>query len=430
MISLDLALIFFFLLVAFNYRVQRSVLYPPFIFCAMWLLDLVVYRSGFIEIDPVHGNTLVIVAAGAASFSLGGLLAGLAPRKLLRFHLFPPKPGRMSYFLRNILTIVLLCGLPVLFYQTKQLSNLVGGGFNMLAQARTVIVVEAQSGEWTGSFVLNYFTQIAVCFSLLFATGKKDRQFWGVTVIAFIACILSTGRGGFLVLISGLIAIRLLQRKQETLRSAIPLIRWPIVLFAALFIGLIFSNKNTEGMTGSTTSIATFFVLSAIAGPLAAFDRVVQSPADFMTPWSHTFQFPLHLAATLHLISGYDKIPMLDSFVFVPFQMNVYTVFKFYYLELGIIGALVLLFFVGLLHSLLYLKAKQGGRFSTYLFAFSIYSVLVVIFDDAYSDIATYLRAFTIGLLYFLMGSITLRLLPTIKARSPLKNPRLEESDI
>ena len=32
-------------------------MYPPFIFCVMWLLDLAVIRSGLIEIYPVHGNT-------------------------------------------------------------------------------------------------------------------------------------------------------------------------------------------------------------------------------------------------------------------------------------------------------------------------------------------------------------------------------------
>jgi oligosaccharide repeat unit polymerase len=413
MIPLDLALICFLLLAAINYRLRRSVLYPPFIFSAMWLLDLATVRSGLIEVDPVHGNTLAIVAAGAASFSFGGLLAGLAPRKLLRFHPFPPKPVRTSDFLRNVLTFVLLCGLPVLFYQTWQLGRLGAGGFNLLAQARMVMVDESRTGEWTGSFVLNYFTQIVTFIFLLFATGKKDRQFWVVTVIAFSACVLSLGRGYFLAIISGLIAIRLLHRKQETLRSAIPLLRWPIALFVTVFIGVVFISKNTEGMTDSTTGIATFSVFSDIVGPLVAFDRVVQSPADFMTPWSHTFQFPLHLATTLHIISNYTKTPMLDRFVFVPFPINVYTVFKFYYLELGIIGMLVLLLFIGLLHSLLYLKARQGGRFSMYLFAFSMYSVLMVIYDDSYFDIATLLRAFAIGLLYFLVSSMTFRLVPT-----------------
>ena len=273
MIPLDLALIFFLLLAAFNYRLQRSVLYPPFIFSAMWLLDLATSRSGLIEVDPVHGNTLAIVAAGAASFSFGGVFAGLAPRKLLRFHLFPPKSERTPNFLRNVLTFVLLCGLPDLFYQLLQISKMGGAGLTILAEARTEIVAAAQSGEPIRSFVLDYFTQIAIFVSLLFATGKKDRQFWIVTVVAFFACVLSTGRGYFLLLISGLSAIRLIQAKQESLRNAIPLLRWPIALFAALFIGFIFINKDTGEMTGSTTSIATYSVLSYIVGSFSRLRR-------------------------------------------------------------------------------------------------------------------------------------------------------------
>jgi oligosaccharide repeat unit polymerase len=417
--SLDLALLFFVLLTVLNYRAQRSVLYPPFLFCAMWLLDLAVFRSGLIEVYPPHGNTLAIVAGGAASFSAGGWLACLAPRALLRIHLFPPEPRRHPRFLRNTLTIVLLCGLPVMFYQIYQLSKLQGGGFNVLAQARLEMIEEAQNRdpsqfELGQSFVLSYFTTIATFASLLFATERKDRQFWIVSVIALIACILSTGRTSILLLISGLSAIRLLQTKQESLFGALRLLRWPIAIFLALYVGLIFTNKDIDGGTGGVTGIATYFVLSYIVGPLAAFDKVVQNPADFAMTTSHTFEFPLKVAAALHL-TDYTMPPWLDRFVFVPFGTNVYTVFKFYFLELGTVGTVVLLLFIGLLHSLLYLKARQGGRFSLYLFAYSMFTVLMVIFDDHYYETGVYLRVFAFGLLYFLIGSVPLRLFPKVK---------------
>lgn len=427
---LDLALIFFLLLVVLNYWAQRSVLYPPFIFCAMWLLDLAVLRSGLIEVDPVHGNTLAIVAAGAIAFSAGGMLAGLAPRQLLRMHLFSPKPERIPHFLRNLLMVVLLCGLSILFYQTLHLSLSVGGDLNMLAKARVAMVEAAQNGELTQqSFVLNYFTPIAIFVSLLLATEEKDRQYWVVTSVAFIGCILSTGRGGFLLLISGLSGIRLIQTRQESLLGALRLLRWPIALFLTLYIGLIFTNKDTEGMDGGFTGIATYFVLSYIVGPLAAFDKVVQHPADFVAGASHTFQFPLKLAAALHL-TDYTAPPLIDKFVFVPFPTNVYTVLKFYFLELGVFGTVVLMFFVGLLHSLLYLKARRGGRFSTFLFAFSIYAVIAVIFDDAYSATGMYVRAIVFGLLYFLIGSVPLRLLPAIRTRLQLMSLHLGSSNV
>jgi oligosaccharide repeat unit polymerase len=419
---LDLALVFFLLLTVLNYRAHRSVLYPPFIFCAMWLIDLAVFRLGPIEINPLHGNTLAIVAAGAAAFSIGGLLANLVPRALLCIHLFPLKPKRTPNFLRNTLMILLLCILPFMFYETLRLSNSQGGGFNILRQASQAQLEAIGNGE--SPSVSLHLVAIALGVSFLFATEKRDRQFWVVTVVTFIMCILVTGRTELLLLISGLCAIYLLQTKQESLRRAMHFLRWPIALFVVLFIGLIFTNKNTEGMTGGVAGIANSFVFGYIAGPLAAFDLVVQHPTDFIMTTSHTFQFPLSLAANLHLITDYVKPQQLVNFVFVPFPINVYTVFKYYFLELGTVGAVVLLFFIGLLHSLLYLKARQGGRFSTYLFAFSIYPVLMVIFDDQYYLMERYLHVIPFGLLYFFIGSVQFRLFSANKQRASLLTNR------
>jgi oligosaccharide repeat unit polymerase len=324
-------------------------------------------------------------------FSLGGLLAGLAPRKLLRIHLFSVKPERTPVLLRSILIIVLLCG--------------------VLAWAKT-----SQNVDIDQSFEPDYFGFLSIYASLLFATEKKDWQFWVMTAIAFIGCIFGTGRTGLLTLISGLSAIHLLQTKRESLLVAIRFLSWPIALFAALFIGLIFTKEAVRGMTGDVIGIAKYGILSYILGPLAAFDKVVQNPADFMMATNHTFQSPLHWAARLHL-TDYTPPPLLDSFVFVPFAANVYTVFKFYFLELSIVGTVLLMLFFGLFHSLLYLKAKQGGRFSTYLFAYSMFPVLMVIFDDHYNKIGIYLYVAAFGLLYLLIGSVPLRLFPAIKVR-------------
>jgi oligosaccharide repeat unit polymerase len=415
MSSLDCALLFFLLLVGLNYRVQRSALYPPFLFCAMWLLVLSVLRSGLIEVDLVNGNTLEIVAAGAASFSLGGFLAVLVPGALLRIHLFSPTPARHPSFLRNMVMLVLLCGLPVLIYQIYQLSESQGGGVNIFAQARLAQLEAARNGETGQSFVLDYFTMIATYVSLLFATERRDKQFWIVTAVAFCGCIFSTGRTNLLMLISGLCTVRLLQTKRESFLGALLFLRWPITLFLALYVGLIFTNKQVDGAPGGFTGVATYFVLSYIVGPLAAFDRVVQHPADFALSTSHTFEFPMKVASALNLTS-YTAPPLLDKFVFVPFPTNVYTIYKFYFLELGTIGTVTLLLFIGFLHSLLYLKAKRGGRLSTYLFAFSMYFLLMVIFDDSYYQIGVYLRALAFGLVYLAAGSIPFRLLPALKA--------------
>jgi oligosaccharide repeat unit polymerase len=405
---LDVAFGLLLLLTLLNYFAHRSVLYPPFIFSAMWLLVMGVDCLRLIEVDTVHSNTLVIVVAGATAFSIGGWIAGVTSRKVLRVHLFPPMPRSNSRFVRNLLLIILLCGLPVLFYQILQLSK-GASGFGVLMRARQAQVEAAQNGEPVHSLVLDYFVMIATMASLIFATEKRDRQFWIVTAIAFVGCVLSTGRTSLLLLIAGLSAIHLLQKRQESFLAALRLLRWPIILFVSLYIGLIFADKNTRGMTGGTSGIVTYFVLSYIVGPLSAFDTVVQNPAYFEAGTNHTFEFPLKLADALHLTT-YTAPPKLDHFVMVPFPTNVYTVFKFYFLDLGATGAVVLFLFIGLVHSLLYLKAREGGRFSTFLFAFSLYSVLMVIFDDAYYTTGVFLRLFAFGFLYFILVSTPLSL--------------------
>jgi len=92
---LDLALIFFLLLVFLNYRAQRSVLYPPFIFCTMWLLVLEVFRSGLIEVDPVHNKTLASAMIETDSFSVAGLLS----RESHSIHFLLPNPQGSIDFL-------------------------------------------------------------------------------------------------------------------------------------------------------------------------------------------------------------------------------------------------------------------------------------------------------------------------------------------
>ena len=404
MTSPEIAFGILLFLTVLNYRAQRSVLYPPFIFCVMWALDLGVYCLGLIQVDAVHGNTLAIVLAGAAAFSIGGWLAGLTPVELLRIHQFPVRPQNFPRLLRNALTVILLCALPVMAYQVFQLSK-GGSGVGILMRARQAQVQAAENGEPVHSLVLDYFVMVASMTSLLFATEKKDRQFWMVTAIAFLGCILSTGRTSLLLLIAGLCALRLLETRQESLVRALRLLRWPAVLFVVFYVALIFTNKNTKGMPGGASGIAIYFVLSYIVGPLAAFDAVVQTPVLYAPASTHTFEFLMKIAAALHL-TDYSPPPKLDAFVMVPFPTNVYTVFKFYFLDVGTGGILVVFLLFGIVHTLLYLKARQGGRLSRYLFAFSVYSVLMVTFDDAYYTTGIFLRAFIFGFLYFLLGSL------------------------
>lgn len=416
MSAVDITLAVVTALTILNYWLWRSVLYPPFIFCFMWLFDLATWRMHLIDVYPLHNNTLAIVAGSAALFTLGGALASLTPRELLRVRLLPEDPHQRADLVRNALTIVVLCGLPAFFYQVLQISHQ-GLGANILMRARAVEVEAAQNGQQMHSIIFDYFVMVSTLAALLFSTEeKRGWRFWIVALAAFAGCILSTGRTTLLLLIAGLCTVKLLREHRRSFFQAIKALRWPVAIFIALYIGLIFTNKNTSGIGGGATGIVSYYVTSYIVGPLAAFDAVVQAPASFALASTHVFEFPAKIATAFHLMS-YNAPPKLDAFVQIPFATNVYTVFKFYFLELGVSGTLIIMLIFGFFHSLLYVKAEQGSRLATYLFAFSVYAVIMVIFDDAYYDVGIYLRAFIFGAVYFALCSYSFEIFPRVRFR-------------
>ncbi len=405
------------ILTAVNYRVHRSVLYPPFVLCSMWLIDLATYQSGLIEVNPLHANTLAIVLGGVTCFSTGGLLASLIPSRLFRIHFLPSKIERRSDFWRKALTLVVVCSIPFFILRLLRAGE-VGTGTTLLMRARSAQVEAVESGDVHWS-LLGFIQLFTIYVPLLFAVDKRDWRFWMATLAAIAVAILSTGRTDLLLLISGLSAIYLLRTNRESLAKAAKFLRGPIAAFFCLYVGLIFTNKKTEdlGVEGGVVSIATYLVLSYIVGPLAAFDGVVQAPGNYTLNSSHIFEFPLKIATSLDLMQ-YSPPHLTDMFVFVPFPTNVYTMFKFYFLELGVAGTMLALFLFGAAHSALYVKAKHGSRFATYLFGYTLYMLVLSIFDDGYYLIGGLLRAAIFGLAYFYLSQCNFRLFPSGKLQT------------
>ena len=53
-------------------------MYPPFIYSAIWSVDLVVFAISPIELNQVHAITSWVITVGALVFSIGGWLTRLA----------------------------------------------------------------------------------------------------------------------------------------------------------------------------------------------------------------------------------------------------------------------------------------------------------------------------------------------------------------
>ncbi len=406
--SLDVLICVLALLAALNYRLRRSVLYPPFLFCVMWLLVTVMVRMNIVEMYPLHTITFNYVAAGAILFSVGGYLAFFVPRILVatRFSILARGPSeptnrerpRRNVKWRNLIIVsVLLMTVGIEFHLMQQLAaqSTIEGGF--LARAESADVENTENGA--GSLLEEIdIPLLTVFFAVLYLQEHKDRMSAIVLSLVLVNCILRGSRGALLILFSALLAARLLHRNQDRFVSALKATRVPILFFVALFGGLVIFKKNTSGVEGNLIGFAATALGQYIVGPLGALDHVLTHPSDYLGLANHTFKLPLKIAAQLGLIS-YTPPPG-NSWLFVPFGANVYTAYSPFIIDFGLYAALGVFSLIGFLHTLLFRRAKIGGRIAQFIFALSVYPIIMVVFDDVYTAFLIYIKAMIFAMLY------------------------------
>ena len=313
--TIDAALLLLFILFLANYWATRSVLYPPVIFCGIWLLDLLLYRMDLIEIDPISPTTVVIVSLGAVIFSLGSGLGLLVPKNLIesRFVVtrFPPR----NRLVKPLVLIFLAFGPPLLFSAVLSMAG--GGGVegSILAQARSNgVAASNESIQAPGFSFLPYFVSWSCFAAFLFLIEKRDKAFWLMAWIAFVSAVLTTGRVPILQLMSGLTCIHLMKTNQVRFWSAMKVARIPILLFLGLYIGLIFVNKGSQAdfYGGGVGEIILVLVVSYIIGPTVAFGYFLDHLPEYTPAPNHTFKFFLGIASHLHLVS-FEGLPLYST---------------------------------------------------------------------------------------------------------------------
>jgi oligosaccharide repeat unit polymerase len=413
-------------LVLVNYRLSRSILYPPFVFCMMWLLDLSLYSLHLVDMDLVRAETLIIITLGAILFSLGGAVALTLPQALIRKRLVlvRHKHDGVTYlpqtkWIKYCVIVLLAIGGCFIVHNTF-IAAAGGSGGSFLARARSSGLDSGGPDESEQhSSILPYINLWSIYFSVLFQIERRDRLFWSMAGITFVVAIFGTNRTDLLLLISGLTGAYLIKTNRLSFRSALAFVKWPVMGFMTLWGVLIFTNKDTSGFGRNVGAILAQFLVGYLVGPLVGLDHMLRHPADYAGVPDHTFKFFLSVAASLHLIQ-YTPPPMFESFVFVPFPTNVYTVYRFYIGDFGLYGALGLMFVIGGLHTLVYRKARTGSDLSILFFSLTLYPIIMVIFDDQYSAFGSYLDVLMVGSLYMFLRSQPMLRFPEIKARRQL----------
>lgn len=409
-LSVDLVLLALAGLMAANYMFRRSILYPPFMFCGMWLLDLFVYRMNLIPVYSLHGITLMVILMGAICFSLGGVASFFLSRSAVgRTIKLVPNLRKQGEKAKYLWIAILVIGVGV------QIQNLfsaaaLGLGEGFMNSARVAVVAnmieEDEAGGRGYGHWLGYITSLAIYLSILFRLERKDRLFWISAALALISCISTTGRAQILTLFCALLSVHLIEGRNERFLQALRVVRWPVLLFCGLFSLLAYTNKNTSSNSGTAADFVFAGVVSYIIGPLPSLDQVLMHPWDYTHIPNHTFGFFEKLLTQFGLASIVPPVTLGN--LFVPFFSNVYTIYAFFITDFGIPGAMAVMAVIGFLHTLLYRKAHTRSILGKFLFALMLYPLIMSIFADLYTALGIYTGGLLFAFTYLYSRSVSL----------------------
>ena len=416
----------FLLLVVFNYYCGRkNLVYPPFLFSVLWLGAFVLYTFSPILIDSIQVETILVFFYGALGFSFGGCFA------LSFFGKEKPRGQKANASIhfagllgKHLLLLLLVVLLPLYFWQIRQFSE-AGDMGSFFQSARAAMIQSAlETGSVHGNLLFNNLPIFAVYTSFLFLlekqATKKDVLWYCLSVgIVLAYCVLSTGRVELMAFFTGSIAIYVIKEYRSRARAAAPraatrraapqrrtILRNALLSVAAMLIvivGLTFLNKDTGqsqfyGNRTGAWDIAQFQLVSYIIGPMAAFDDVVKNVEQYEGA-NHTFSPLLKVVAA---VSGTEYVPPpSNTFIQVPFYTNVYTLYRFYYVDFGFAGTILVLVFWGITQTFLFEKARRGNEFYLFLYVVSLYPLATSTFDDQYSLFFMWVKAIFFGILYF-----------------------------
>lgn len=412
----DFALAFLLVLVIVNLRIGRGrVLYPPFIFSLIWLIDVFVYRMSFIELDRVHLITWLLVCAGASIFSLAGWLTMVLPSRIFKVQIAEFSRPAVSAHGRSLLIALCAIGLPIYFMHVWSGSLAAGGGFLSGARQLTLATVAANRSTLTRNPITSYLPVFSIWTSIICVIEAKDKRFWIAFVTSLTICILATGRTLPLLLFSSVLAAYLIRQRKDTIRQAWRIVAIPVIVFSVLVLLLIVFEKNSSAFNGNTTAFLLNYTVAYLVSPLPALDYVLRHPVQYLHTPNHTFGFLIKALNVMGYSFSMPNNTAISGYVFVPLPTNVYTFYKPYLLDFGLCGLCATIFLIGFIQAFLYRRAIEGDRVCLFMTALFVFPAILSVFDDSYAQFVLEAMAFGLAVSYF---GLLRRLRPAIRFRS------------
>ncbi len=380
-------------LTALNLRAGRSVVFPPALFSGLWMMLLCgVFACGD-TFYPLSATTLLVYLTGAASFSVGGVLA--LRRTASRRSPEGSKPLASRRSVRRILDWGLLF-LSLMFpWYWKYVESLsASSGLNnfwkgiriqSILQSETTYGLLGMNVE--AMFFGNLVTLSIILALIAYYEARKSRNGMLRAVLYLsvsLAYVLLTAAnvGAATLLISALGIECLLFRRLRILLLVVYL-----SLFLGVFwlVGLVLEKgqvRSSYALEDNLPALVNLVQLYGLGG-LVAFDRIVQDPQGIRPTWSIWRFFFLtanKLGAAIDVPSLHAEYTMISPAM----AANVYTLYFSYFPEYGWLGVIGIMCFLGTVLTRLYTEAMRGSPAATVLYGITFTGIVLSGFNEQF----------------------------------------------
>lgn len=384
-----------------NYIIANSFSYPPVVFSSLWFT--VLFCLAFIADDyyPISNLTLLIITVSSIFFSLGSLASFLVVIKQSNLYI---RGNQNVENLLNIAFIIILLLLPIYLYVLYEMGMSVAAD-NILIGIRTKTIEDGGATNQLGFFA--YYISISQ-FIAIISFVQFIRGFYPLKktiCIVFLSLLIgistATRMSTFMVFLP-LIGVLLVSNKITIKYLAIFL---PcIAMFFSVLAFILGKGASSDiGFIENIESILDSFKLYLLGGTVA-FDQVATGVQHVEYGILFNFFYKIFSAIGFEIGAMQTILP----YTYVPYEINVYTIFFSYYKDFGFFGLIVFMFLIGFVLSIMYRKAKLGNPLFVFLYGIGFACTVLSVLNESFiASISYWVQAVIIGYLLYGVPSLS-----------------------
>ena len=336
-------------------------------------------------------------------------LGGLAIKLKVKFDYVNPKECQFFEIRKNVdvvLLVITLLFLPFFLMSSYKLAIEYMIFDSLFAGLRNSTMQEQDIGF--SKYGINFaYVSFFFQFYLYILKKKNSTKLIISALILFLFCIFSTGRTFFIVylcLIFGILIVFQKLKKKHLLYAFSGF----IVLFSTIGILLNNGGSTENNLEENVSGLAGNFMIYLL-GSLSAFDAFINS--NYINTFGeNSFRFIYSVFYKIGVV-GVKPAELVDQYVSIPFDTNVYTVYKIYFQDFGLLFMMFIVFSMALLHTYYYLKAINGRQFlPTFIYSVMLYPLFMSFFQEQYLSLMPtwiYFICITLLVKYFLVETKT-----------------------